>query len=297
MRPNVQDLRAVYKNKISPYYEKPYFPQEVDKLTEETNLIKKDLLKYMAKAEIVGQVEKGGEERPIMYSTVINPKPTTITHPVPKPDRMVLRNGGADALFDGDETNTFGSEYGFENVIKGGSIPVRIQKNMSKQSENFENPVFIHKSEKVSNKRPEELKVALKKQVEGDLMIMKDRLRYARSKREKVKALDDGIIRLNKEIREISHHLEHSVDDILEAKETGNILNNVLDHYEHSLHLHEASHLKLVDVVEIKNDLKRKLYKEIQGIRTSDHDYPSLRKVNKEDIRRVIQTIKDKLGF
>jgi len=300
-RPNVEDLKQLYKQTVSPYYEKPYFPQEVDKLTEEANLIKKDLSKYMTNAEIIGPAQqKGVEENPIMYSTVIDSHPTSITHPTLKPHRMVLRNGGGEALFDerGDINLSSSNESGYINVIKGGSIPVSIRPDMTKNAanENFEDPVFIHKSEKKVTK-VENINTALTNQVNGDISIMKDKLKVADNTKEKLRVLKSGLKRLDQEINTLGNKIQNTVKDVLAAKEVGNTLHNVLNHYETTLRYNEASKLKLVDVIEIKKQLKVKLLKEMQGIRTSDNDFKALLQVNPRDLKRVIREIKGKLGL
>jgi hypothetical protein len=302
-RPNVQDIRQIYKQTVSPYYEKPYLPQEVDKLTEESNLIKKDLTKYMHSAEIVGPVQpKGVEENPTMYNTVIDSRPTTITHPTPKPSNIVLRNGGGEALFDDKgDLNVSSSEKGFESVIQHGSIPVTISKTFSKEAlgGNFEDPVFIHKSEKirVRAERVENMSTVLKNQVESETNTLRDKLKIADNKKEKIRVLKDGLKKLNGEINGLAVKIEASVKDIIQAKEVGNNMNCVLSHYENTLRDNEASRLKLVDVVEIKKQLKTKLLKEIRGIRTSDNDFKALQKVKTRDLKRVIKQVRRKLGI
>ena len=194
--PNVQDIKLMYKQTVSPYYEKPYLPQEVDKLAEESNNIKKDLTKFMTKAEIIGPIQQKGEEvkkyflkkNPIMYNTVIESHQTTITHPVAKPEKMILNNGGGEALFDENgDYNNLPSEKGYENVMQG-SIPVKINNNFNKNAfdGNFEDPVFIHKNEKVKE-NVESLKSVLNNQVNNDISIIKAKLKGADSKEEKIK--------------------------------------------------------------------------------------------------------------
>lgn len=127
-----------------------------------------------------------------MYNTVIESHRTSISHPNEKPSTFVLRNGGGEALFDekGD-LNVSSSEQGFENVMRG-SIPVKINPSLNRQafSGNFEDPVFIHKKEKVSFKdepKIEDLSTALQNQVNGDISIIKGKLKIADNKKEKLR--------------------------------------------------------------------------------------------------------------
>lgn len=70
-----QDIRRI----IKPYFQQPYHPKEVDSLAQE---LKTKPAEPMSTAQIVGDVERktGFKERPSMYTTVIQPKETTITH-------------------------------------------------------------------------------------------------------------------------------------------------------------------------------------------------------------------------
>ena len=126
-----------------------------------------------------------------MYNTVIDSHPTTITRPVQKPTRgMLLKNGGGEALFDDKgDLNVSSSEKGFESVILHGRIPVKIN-NIVKDGSlggNFEDPVFIHKSEKVNSQRTETLSTVLRNQVETEVNTIKDKLKVADKKKEKLR--------------------------------------------------------------------------------------------------------------
>lgn len=72
---NAQDIRRV----IKPYYQQPYNPKEVDSIAQE---LKTKPAEPMSTAQIVGDVERktGFKEKPSMYTTVIQPKETAISH-------------------------------------------------------------------------------------------------------------------------------------------------------------------------------------------------------------------------
>jgi len=71
-------------------------------------------------------------------------------------------------------------------------------------------------------------------------------------------------------------------------------LNN---YYQTKLKTSELSKLKLSDTIIIKNKLKEKILKEIQGIRTSPNQYQELDKVNQIDIQIIMKDIKLSLGL
>ena len=53
--------------------------------------------------------------------------------------------------------------------------------------------------------------------------------------------------------------------------------------------------MKLSDVIIIKELIRIKMHKEIQGLRTSSEDYPSLRKVDPFVINEIMEKIKSEL--
>jgi len=74
-------------------------------------------------------------------------------------------------------------------------------------------------------------------------------------------------------------------------------MDNILNHYDKYISSREFEKLKLVDLVEVKNQLKVKLMRELQGLRSSTNEFKVLRKVNQEDIQHVIEEIKGELGY
>ena len=70
----------------------------------------------------------------------------------------------------------------------------------------------------------------------------------------------------------------------------------VLTGYEERLKKDKIAHLKLADKVEVKNQLKSKLIKEIEGFRTRPSEYAALQVVDKETINKVVENVKRKLN-
>jgi hypothetical protein len=54
--------------------------------------------------------------------------------------------------------------------------------------------------------------------------------------------------------------------------------------------------MKLSDVITIKNLLREKIHKELQGLRTATSDYADLDVVNPLDIQIIMKEIKIQLG-
>ena len=54
--------------------------------------------------------------------------------------------------------------------------------------------------------------------------------------------------------------------------------------------------MKLSDVITVKNLLRNKILREMQGLRTSPADYPELENVNPLDIQIIMKEIKIQMG-
>ena len=71
----------------------------------------------------------------------------------------------------------------------------------------------------------------------------------------------------------------------------------MLSKFEVTVKKSELSKMKLADVITIKNQLREKLLKDIQGIRTSSKKYSEIKKVDPKDIKSIVNQIKQKLGY
>jgi len=74
-------------------------------------------------------------------------------------------------------------------------------------------------------------------------------------------------------------------------------LNNILQKYTLKLKKDQLSKLKLADRVEIKRQLKSKIYKELEGFRSTGKEYTELSKVNPSDLKRIVNEIKKRVGI
>lgn len=73
-------------------------------------------------------------------------------------------------------------------------------------------------------------------------------------------------------------------------------LSNLNNYYTTKIRRDHLSALKLSDVITIKNSLRNKIHKEIQGFRTSPSQYPELDHVNPSDLEIIMKNIKLGLG-
>ncbi len=108
--------------------------------------------------------------------------------------------------------------------------------------------------------------------------------------------MTEGKKRLLEETKKISEQVQKELNELFFAKEVAVKLNQVLAHYETKMRKDQLSKLKLADEVTIKNLLRDKLQREMQGFRTSPSEFKELEAVNPADITNIIQNIKLKLG-
>ena len=73
-------------------------------------------------------------------------------------------------------------------------------------------------------------------------------------------------------------------------------LTNLNNYYTTKIKRDQLSSLKLSDVITVKNLLRNKILKEIQGLRTASSDYAELNNVNPQDIQIIMKEIKVQLG-
>jgi hypothetical protein len=174
----------------------------------------------------------------------------------------------------------------------------------------YETPTFIHKNEKISaensssseqvqtipNFENDPLSMNLKQNVENDIKTIMGQFDNSLDKNEKIKQLKDGREKLSEESKKISAQVEADIQDLLSAKESSIRLSNLLNLYQSRLTKDGLSKLRLSDEVTLKNLLRDKLQREMQGFRTSPGEYAELNQVNPDDITSIIHEIKMKLN-
>merc|ERR1712193_413280 len=100
-----------------------------------------------------------------------------------------------------------------------------------------------------------------------------------------------------KEVNKLTENIESEMADLLFGKEVAVKMNNVLFRYEQRFTKDNMARLKLADEIDIKNLLREKLHRELQGFRTSTAEYQELDKVNPDDIVNIVQQINSIIGY
>ena len=73
-------------------------------------------------------------------------------------------------------------------------------------------------------------------------------------------------------------------------------LTNLNNYYSTQFKTTQLSGLRLSEVIGIKELLRNKILKEIQGFRTAPSDYSELDKVNKNDVEDIMRRIKHEMN-
>ena len=113
---------------------------------------------------------------------------------------------------------------------------------------------------------------------------------------DRTNVLIEGKARLNAENLVLSKKIALEIKELLFSKEVALKFNHLLASYEHMLTKDKLSALKLSDEITIKNLLRDKLHREIQGIRTRKSEFKELEIVDPLVITKIIEDIKHKIG-
>jgi len=254
LHPNVGDIYGEYKKMVRPYYSKEFFPQEVDSILEKV----KPAYDFQ-NAEIVGKQDKKGglDEKPTMYSTVIVRHPTSISHPVPKVGNIVSQSAGA--LLTNDPVN----DYPVRKISPGQySIPVKletksnvIQDAVTSATSGYESPEFKGQSSEIQNLGDTfSHNQIFMTQVREDVNKITSRLKNVKNNKKKIKILNNGKKTLEKEAKSLTNDIQKIVARLINAKEIGLKMNNILTKYELKLKKSQMSKLKLADVITMKKN-------------------------------------------
>jgi hypothetical protein len=288
---------------VRPLVERPYVPTEVERISEpKRKIMNKD---SMTKAQIVGSNSGNkGEEKPSMYSTVITKHATSVVHPVPQPTSYGIKPEFGNHLANSIENPIPLSPGAY-------SIPVKIEKDSVNDPtlSAYESPSFIHKGEKkLKGPKSDKSNIHAEPETFMDEKVMEKILTEdannfvgqfddKKSKDERIIVLEEGKAKLEAEIQKLSDDIETEMADLLFGKEVAMKMNNVLYRYESRFSKDNLSKLKLADEIDIKNLLREKLHRELQGFRTSTSEYAELDKFNPDDIVNIVQQINSIVGY
>jgi hypothetical protein len=294
---------------VRPQIADNYRPLEVESLSEP---VKSNEDYLMTNAEIIGNrggPKRGMVEKPIMYDTVITAKSTSIRHGdenVGGFGSSIQTSKGALSMFQGGEIN---------RLSQGEmAIPVKLEMKSNLMQDptlaNYETPSFLSKGQEkhalpLESKYPEPIRLPKVPMISPNIQAtsqldakkIKEHLKKANNSKQIIAALSQEKKRLKSEARGITDKVEAQVNELLKTKEMSSRLNSLLERYTLKMKKDDLKKIKLADRVEIKNELKQKLFKEIQGFRVKGDQFKEVDKVDKSDLQKIVNSIKKKLGY
>jgi len=133
--------------------------------------------------------------------------------------------------------------------------------------------------------------------MEHDIKKFLTQFENTKDKADRIKIVLDGKARLFKEAKEIKEVISGHLADLMEAKKLAIRLNNLVHKYEKkALDDQKDVDLKLADQITIKEILKDKIHREVQGMRISPTEYSELSQANQQDLDKITKDVYDKLG-
>ena len=86
------------------------------------------------------------------------------------------------------------------------------------------------------------------------------------------------------------------MDNLMKSKSIANKLDVLLKKYDLKVKKDQLEQSKVVDREQFKRELKEKILREVEGIRSFGHKESLLSKVNQKDLNKIIKKIKKKLA-
>ena len=133
--------------------------------------------------------------------------------------------------------------------------------------------------------------------VENDIASFTKQFENTGDKNSRVKQLLVAKARLIKEAKELKEAVRDNLADLLQSKKLAIRLNNLVRKYEKKIVEDEkADSMKLADEITVKEMLKDKLHRELQGLRVSNSEYQELNEANPDDIDKIRKQILETIG-
>lgn len=133
--------------------------------------------------------------------------------------------------------------------------------------------------------------------IENDIATFTKQFENTGDKNSRVKQLLIAKARLIKEAKELKEAVRDNLSDLLQSKKLAIRLNNLVRKYEKKIVEDEkADSMKLADEITVKEMLKDKLHRELQGLRVSNSEYQELDQANPDDIDKIRKQILATIG-
>lgn len=305
-----------FEKVVMPLVERPFIPQEIEKLSD----LKRKSIYYQdpyQKASIIGEdpnYQPGAVENPSIYTDVFKGHKTNVLKPIPQARIRPVGNKETGFIFTSEGSQQTGDTLLDDQISKGVSVGVKIGSfgPTSPTLKGYEQPhvkrsdhasgseaSFIEKkagkegesasTEKV--KEPEEV-------VEGDIKTFLRQFENVKDKEDRIKVLVDGKAKLESEALELKDAISQDLSDLMDAKKLAIRLNNLIQKYEKKAAKDSSENqLRLADEITIKDLLKDKLHRELQGFRVSPTEYEELKQADPQVLDEISLAVNKKLGI
>lgn len=197
------------------------------------------------------------------------------------------------------------------------AVPVRINtSNMVKDAtlSNYETPLFLP-SPRGHSRVPRKLNIpmkdylALRKAETEDARKLREKLMNEKTHKARIIARKHYFFlffikfivkrvrqRLRDETKSLTKNIAAEMDNLLKNKSIANKLENLLKKYSLKVKKDQFEESKVVDREQLKRELKEKILREVQGLRTFSNKESLLSKVNQKELNKIIKKIKSKLA-
>lgn len=241
----------------------------------------------METAKIVGyqQVSKESkdnkEENPHIYSEVLT-HVTSILRPNVQENTVVKKLQNENKEVSPNELNEIlSSKYEKPRIVRKETEPSFLEKSLNKNNKNKD---FV-----IAERSPQQ-------EIQDDLSYFTSILSNAKTPTDKLKFVMNGRERLIREYYQLRDEIEKDLILLIEAKKAAIEVNKIIKSYEkYLITAQEEKRLRLGDEIGVKQLLKEKLKKEVQGIRPSIYQFKLLEEIEPSQLDNVRKQVFQKL--
>lgn len=250
------------------------------------------------------QENKKAQENPQIYSTVFKDHITSVSRPNKQVNISLTPHPRDQSIDFNSDGIKLSNEKDLKSLVKN-EVSVEYSKLSENFDKNYEQPIIKHK---IDENEPSFLEKNLSKteksndfliinrtneqEINDGIVYFTSQLSNAKLMSEKVKIVISGRERLIKEAKDLRQSLTKDINELIGSKALALRANNLMKYYENVLlSEQENKRLRLGDELGIRESLKNKLIREVQGIRTPKYLYRDVDEINPDDLAKITQQV------
>jgi len=243
----------------------------------------------METAKIIGyqqlpkDKDSSKEENPHIYSEVLS-HVTSILRPNVQETTTIksMNNDKKDEVTSNEQIDDIlSSKYEKPRIVRKETEPSFLEKSLNKNNKNKD---FV-----IAERTPDQ-------EIQDDLSYFTSILSNAKTPTDKLKFVMNGRERLIREYYQLRDEIEKDLIQLIESKKAAIKVNKIIKSYEkYLITAQEEKRLRLGDEIGVKQLLKEKLKKEVQGIRSSPYQFKLLEEIEPSQIENVTKQVFQKL--